>query len=159
LRHGRKVKKLGRTRAHRLALLKNLVRALFTYERIQTTLPKAKEARRTAERIVSFARKNTVAARRQAGRFITDKDLLKKLFDVIGSRFADREGGYTRIYRLGPREGDGTEMALLELVIREESHKEKQAKAKAKKGRGRKKTKKRTEEKSVSKKARGKKKE
>lgn len=134
------------------------MRALITHERIQTTLSKAKEARRRAERLIRFARKNTLAARREAVRFIGDKDLLKKLFDVIGPRFTDREGGYTRIYRLGPREGDGAEMALLELVVREETHKEKQAKAKAKKERGRKKTKKSAEKKPAPKKSREKKK-
>ena len=139
MRHGSKTKKLGRTRAHRDALMRNLVRALFTHERIQTTLPKAKEARRHADRMIRFARTNTLAARREVGRFITDKDLLRKLFDVIGPRFAEREGGYTRVYRLGPRGGDAAEMALLELVVREETRKEKEAKAKADKQRGRKK--------------------
>ncbi len=143
MRHGNKVKKLGRTKAHRDALLRNLVRALFAHERIQTTLAKAKEARRLADRMIRFARQNTLAARREANRFIVDRDILKKLFDAIGPRFAGRDGGYTRIYRLGPREGDAAEMALLELVVREETHKEKKAKA-AEKGRGRKKTKKAT---------------
>jgi large subunit ribosomal protein L17 len=98
--------------------------------------PKAKEARRHAERLVRFALENTVAARREVGRVIADKTLIKKLFDAIGPRFQGRPGGYTRIYRLGPREGDGAEMALLELVVREERHKEKQAKAAAAKDKG-----------------------
>jgi large subunit ribosomal protein L17 len=157
LRHGSAKKKLGRTMAHRRALLRNLVRALLAHERIQTTLPKAKEVRRYTDRMVRFALKNTLAARREVARFVSDRVVLKKLFDEIGPRFTDRAGGYTRIYRLGPREGDGAEMALIELVIREETHKEKQAKAKAKKekGRGRKK---KAEEKPAEKKGRAKKK-
>jgi len=141
LRHGDKVKKLGRTAQHRLALMRNLVTALFEHERIRTTLAKAKESRRFADRMVTFALKNTLAARRQVGRFIQDKTVLKKLFDVIGPRFVGRPGGFTRVLRLGPREGDAAEMALLELVIREERHQEKKAKAAAAKQKGGKKAK------------------
>jgi large subunit ribosomal protein L17 len=141
LRHGDKVKKLGRTAQHRLALMRNLVTALFEHERIKTTLAKAKESRRFADRMVTFALKNNVAARREVGRFIQDKTVLKKLFDVIGPRFAGRPGGYTRVLRLGPREGDGAEMALLELVVREERHHEKKARAAAAKQKGGKKAK------------------
>jgi large subunit ribosomal protein L17 len=141
LRHGDKVKKLGRTAQHRLALMRNLVTALFEHERIRTTLAKAKESRRFADRMVTFALKNTLAARREVGRDIHDKTVLKKLFDVIGPRFVGRPGGFTRVLRLGPREGDGAEMALLELVIREERHQEKKAKAAAAKQKGGKKAK------------------
>jgi large subunit ribosomal protein L17 len=141
LRHGDKVKKLGRTTQHRLALMRNLVTALFEHERIRTTLPKAKECRRFADRMVTFALKNNVAARREAGKFIQDKTVLKKLFDVIGPRFVGRPGGYTRVLQLGPREGDGAEMALLELVVREERHHEKKAKEAAGKQKGGKKAK------------------
>jgi large subunit ribosomal protein L17 len=141
LRHGDKVKKLGRTAQHRLALMRNLVTALFEHERIKTTLPKAKECRRFADRMVTFALKNNVAARREVGRFIQDKTVLKKLFDVIGPRFVGRPGGFTRVLQLGPREGDGAEMALLELVIREERHHEKKAKEAAAKQKGGKKAK------------------
>jgi large subunit ribosomal protein L17 len=141
LRHGDKVKKLGRTAQHRLALMRNLTTSLFEHERIRTTLAKAKESRRFADRMITFAVKNTVAARREVGRDIHDKTVLKKLFDVIGPRFVGRPGGYTRVLRLGPREGDGAEMALLELVIREERHQEKKAKAAAAKQKGGKKAK------------------
>jgi large subunit ribosomal protein L17 len=141
LRHGDKVKKLGRTAQHRLALMRNLVTSLFEHERIRTTLAKAKESRRFADRMVTFALKNTLAARREVGRDIHDKTVLKKLFDVIGPRFVGRPGGFTRVLRLGPREGDGAEMALLELVIREERHQEKKAKAAAAKQKGGKKAK------------------
>jgi len=141
LRHGDKVKKLGRTAQHRLALMRNLVTALFEHERIKTTLPKAKESRRFADRMITFALKNNLAARREVGRFIQNKTVLKKLFDVIGPRLAGRPGGFTRVLRLGPREGDGAEMALLELVVREERHHEKKAKAAAAKQKGGKKAK------------------
>jgi large subunit ribosomal protein L17 len=141
LRHGDKVKKLGRTAQHRLALMRNLVTALFEHERIKTTLAKAKESRRFADRMITFALKNSVAARREVGRDIHDKTVLKKLFDVIGPRFVGRPGGFTRVLRLGPREGDGAEMALLELVVREERHHEKKARAAAEKQKGGKKAK------------------
>ena len=141
MRHGDKVKKLGRTAQHRLSLMRNLVTALFEHERIKTTLAKAKESRRFADRMVTFALKNDVAARREVGRFIQDKTVLKKLFDVIGPRFVGRPGGFTRVLRLGPREGDGAEMALLELVVREERHHEKKARAAAAKQKGGKKAK------------------
>ncbi len=136
MRHSDKVKKLGRTKSHRRALMRNLVAALITHERIRTTLPKAREAAREAERLVRFGKKNTLAARREVAKFIADKTLVKKLFDVIAPRFADRPGGWTRIHRLGPREGDAAEMALLEFVVREERHKEKEAKAAAAKEKG-----------------------
>ena len=136
MRHGDKVKKLGRTAQHRRALMRNLVTALFEHERIKTTLAKAKESRRFADRMIATAMKNNIAARREVGRFIPDKTVLKKLFDVIGPRFADRPGGFTRVLRLGPREGDAAEMALLELVIREERHRERKAKEAAAKQKG-----------------------
>lgn len=136
MRHGDKGRKLGRTAQHRRALMRNLVTALFEHERIRTTLAKAKESRRFADRMITYALKNNLAARREAGRFIQDRTVLKKLFDVIGPRFAGRPGGFTRVLRLGPREGDAAEMALLELVIREERHHEKKAKAAAAKQKG-----------------------
>ena len=141
MRHGDKVKKLGRTAQHRRALMRNLVTALFEHERIRTTLAKAKESRRFTDRMVALAQKNSVAARREVGRFVSDRSVLRKLFDVIGPRFVGRPGGFTRILRLGPREGDGAEMALLELVVREERHHEKKAKAEAAKQKGGKKAK------------------
>ena len=141
MRHGDKVKKLGRTAQHRRALMRNLVTALFEHERIRTTLAKAKESRRFADRMITYALKNTLASRREAGRFIQDKTVLKKLFDVIGPRFTGRPGGFTRVLRLGPREGDAAEMALLELVVREERHHEKKAKEAAAKQKGGKKAK------------------
>jgi large subunit ribosomal protein L17 len=118
MRHRVAHRKLGRTTPHRTALLRNLATALFERERIRTTLPKAKELRPFAERIITLARRdeNRLHVRRLVAREIHKPAVVKKLFDTIGARFATRPGGYTRILRLGPRKGDGAEMALLELV-------------------------------------------
>jgi len=118
MRHRVAHRKLGRTTPHRIALLRNLTTALFERERIRTTLVKAKEVRPFAERLITLARREDerLHARRLAARDIKDRAVVKKLFDTIGTRFATRPGGYTRILRLGPRQGDGAEMAILELV-------------------------------------------
>ena len=118
MRHRVAHRKLGRTTPHRIALLRNLATALFEKERIRTTLPKAKELRPFAERLITLAKRedNRLHARRQAARDLQDSAVVKKLFDAIGPRFATRPGGYTRILHLGPRKGDGAEMAYLELV-------------------------------------------
>jgi large subunit ribosomal protein L17 len=118
MRHRVAYRKLGRTTPHRRALLRNLATALFERERVRTTLPKAKELRPFAERIITLARRdeNRLHVRRLVARDIQKPAVVKKLFDTIGARFATRPGGYTRILRLGPRKGDGAEMALLELV-------------------------------------------
>ena len=116
MRHGKANRKLGRTSSHRLALFRNQLQSLVIHERIVTTLPKAKELRRVAERLVTRGKSDTVHARRLVGRWVSDRDLIKKLFTEIAPRFADRPGGYTRIVKLGPRHGDGAEMAVLEFV-------------------------------------------
>lgn len=118
MRHRVAHRKLGRITPHRMALLRNLTTALFERERIRTTLAKAKEVRPFAEKLITLARgdDNRLHARRLAARDINDRRVVKKLFDTIGARFATRPGGYTRILRLGPRRGDGTEMAFLELL-------------------------------------------
>ena len=118
MRHRVAHRKLGRTTPHRRALLRNLATALFERERIRTTLPKAKELRPFAEKLITLAKREDgrLHARRQAARELQDPAILKKLFDTIGARFATRPGGYTRILRLGTRHGDGAEMAYLELV-------------------------------------------
>ena len=118
MRHRVAHRKLGRTTPHRIALLRNLATALFDKERVRTTLPKAKELRPFAERLITLAKHETdrLHARRLAARHIQEPAVVKKLFDTIGSRFATRPGGYTRILRLGPRKGDGAEMAYIELV-------------------------------------------
>jgi large subunit ribosomal protein L17 len=116
MRHGDRVKKLGRTREHRRALLRNLCRSLFIFEKIKTTLPKAKATRQLAERLIEFAKRNDLAAKRQIYRYVPDHKLVKIICDEIGPKFSNRSGGYTRIYRVGPRLGDGAEIAILELV-------------------------------------------
>ena len=107
---------LNRTKSHRLALFSNLAAALFHHQKIITTLAKAKHARRFAERMITFARQGDLAARRHVHRYVRDKDAVKKLFDELGPHFRHRDGGYTRIIKLGPRKGDAAPMALLELV-------------------------------------------
>ena len=118
MRHRVAHRKLGRTTPHRRALLRNLATALFDKERIRTTLHKAKELRPFAEQLITLAKReeNRLHARRLAARDLQDPAVVQKLFDTIGPRFATRPGGYTRILRLGPRKGDGAEMAYLELV-------------------------------------------
>jgi large subunit ribosomal protein L17 len=116
MRHNVSGRKLNRTAAHRKMLYRNLVTALIKHERIQTTVPKAKEARSVAEKLITFAKRGDLHARRQAARKINEPAVLQKLFAEIGPRYADRPGGYTRILRLGNRKGDNAELAILELV-------------------------------------------
>ena len=116
MRHARGHRKLGRRTSHRLAMFRNQIASLVDKERIITTLPKAKELRPIAERVITHSRRGTLHDRRLAGRWIADRDLLKKLFDDIGPRMKDRPGGYLRIVKLGHRAGDAAELAVLELV-------------------------------------------
>jgi len=116
MRHRLKGRKLGRTTAHRLATLRNLSIALFTHERITTTLMKAKEMRPFAEKLITVSRRDTLHARRNVARDIRDKEALKKLFETLGPRYAERPGGYTRLYHVGHRPGDAADMAIVELV-------------------------------------------
>jgi large subunit ribosomal protein L17 len=116
MRHRRTGRQLSRTAEHRKALLRNLVTELFRRERIRTTTAKAKEARRLADRLVTYAKRGGLARRRLAARYIQDKAVLKRLFDEVAPRFAERPGGYTRVIKIGRRLGDGGEMAILELV-------------------------------------------
>ena len=109
-------RKLGRPTAHRNAMLRGMVTFLIENEQIETTLTRAKEVRSMAERMVTLGKKNTLAAKRQALSYITKREVVTKLFDVTAPRYADRNGGYTRIYKLGPRRGDGAEMALIRFV-------------------------------------------
>jgi large subunit ribosomal protein L17 len=97
-------------------MLRNLVRSLFMHERIETTVTRAKEARRLAEQMITLAKQNTLHARRQARAFLNDESLVKHLFDNIAPRYRERQGGYTRIVRVSRRRGDGVETAVLELV-------------------------------------------
>ena len=107
---------LGRTAAHRKALLSNMSAALFLNKRLVTTLAKAKFARRFAERMITFARRGDLAARRHVSRYVRSPKAVQKLFDELGAHYKNRAGGYTRIIRLGNRTGDAAPMALLELV-------------------------------------------
>ncbi len=116
MRHRKKGRSLSRSPSHRRALLRNLATSLFLHERIRTTTARARELRPYAERLVTLARRGDLHARRQAARRIADREVLGKLFDDIGPRYADRPGGYTRILKLGPRKGDAADMALIELV-------------------------------------------
>lgn len=116
MRHRRKVKKLGRTASHRRATLRNLASALINHHQIKTTQAKAKAARSYVEKLITTGKKDSVHARRQAFKFLQNRTLVKKLFDEIAPAFAERNGGYTRVVKLGPRIGDGAEMAILQLV-------------------------------------------
>ena len=116
MRHRKKVKKLGRTKAHRKATLQNLARAIILHQQIKTTLAKAKAARSVVERLITYGKKDTVAARRLAFKVLQSHQMVKKLFDEIAPTFADRQGGYTRVIKLGRRQGDGAELAVLQLV-------------------------------------------
>ncbi len=111
---------LGRNTAQRKTLFRSLVTDLFRHERIKTTEAKAKAVRADAEQLITLAKRGDVHARRTAQRTILDKKVAAKLFETLGPRYKDRAGGYTRILRLGPRQGDAAEMVLLELVDREE---------------------------------------
>jgi large subunit ribosomal protein L17 len=116
MRHRVRGRKLGRTTAHRKALFRNQLTALFTHDRIITTLAKAKELRPVAERMVTLAGTDTLPARRKVLTMVPDKEVVRRLFDEIAPRFTDRPGGYTRVMRLGRRRGDGAELAIIEFV-------------------------------------------
>ena len=118
MRHQRKGRKLGRDAAHRKALFSNMAGALFQHGRITTTEAKAKELRPIAEKLITLARKDAtnVQAQRQAVAYLRSKDAVHNLFHQVGPRFTDRPGGYTRIVKLGPRQGDAAPMVYLELV-------------------------------------------
>ncbi|HEX2644034.1 MAG TPA: 50S ribosomal protein L17 [Thermoanaerobaculia bacterium] len=118
MRHRLRGRKLGRTSAHREALFRNQIQSLVENERIVTTLPKAKELRPIAEKVITHGKHGTVHDRRWVLRWVLRRELVAKIFDVIAPRFTERPGGYLRIVKLGPRQGDGAEMAVLELVER-----------------------------------------
>ena len=124
-------RKLGRTTAHRNAMLRGLVTYLLENGSIETTLYRAKEVRSMTEKMITLGKKNTLASRRAALSYITKEDVVKKLFDQIAPSYADRNGGYTSVYKLGPRRGDGAEMALIKLVAEEKTTAELNKKSKA----------------------------
>ncbi|MBO5313531.1 MAG: 50S ribosomal protein L17 [Clostridia bacterium] len=109
-------RKLGRTTEHRNAMLRGMVTLLLEKGSIETTLSRAKELRCVADKMITLGKKNTLASRREALAYITKEDVVKKLFDEIAPKYADRVGGYTQVYKLGPRRGDAAEMALIKLV-------------------------------------------
>ncbi len=119
MRHRKQHGRLGRSRSERIALVQSLSQALLRHERITTTLPKAKEAQRAVERLITKARAQTLSARRQVNSRLQDKTLVTKLFSDIAVRFKDRSGGYTRLVHSGVRSGDGAALAVLELVDRQ----------------------------------------
>ena len=135
MRHNVGYRKLGRTSSHRRALLRNLATDLFRHERLKTTLPKARELRPFAEKLITLARRDDLHARRQVLRQISDKTVVKKLFDTLGPHFAARPGGYTRALKIGPRPGDGADMAIVELVGSEPTFKKQKDDKKARRGR------------------------
>lgn len=116
MRHRADGRKLGRTTAHRGMLLRNLVTSLILHEQIVTTVAKAKELRRIADRMITLGKRGDLHARRLAARLLLDEAALRKLFDGLAARFADRPGGYTRITKLRPRMGDGAPMAAIEFI-------------------------------------------
>ena len=135
MRHNAGYRKLGRTSEHRRALLRNLATDLFRHERLKTTMPKARELRPYAERLITLARRDDLHARRQVAGQISDRTVVKKLFDTLGPRFATRPGGYTRALKLGPRHGDGADMAIVELVGSEPTFKKQKDDKKARRDR------------------------
>ncbi len=110
------LRKLGRRSDHRNSMLRNQVQSLFENGKIQTTVTRAKEVRREAEKMITLGKKGDLSARRQALKYIYKKDVVYTLFEEIAPIYADRNGGYTRILKLGPRKGDGSEMCIIELV-------------------------------------------
>ena len=127
-------RKLGRPTAHRNAMLRGMVTFLLENGKIETTLTRAKEVGALTEKMITIGKKNTLASRRQAMAFITKEDVVKKLFDEIAPEFADKNGGYVKIYKLGPRRGDGAEMSLIKLNLKDKPKDEKKDdKKKAKK--------------------------
>lgn len=134
MRHLKAGRKLGRSSAHRKALFRNMVTSLIRSERIRTTLAKAKELRSKAEKTITLGKRGTLHARRLALRNVSDKEVLSKLFGPLSERYANRNGGYTRIIKIGNRRGDDAPMAIIELVDREgEQEPEKPVKGKGKK--------------------------
>jgi large subunit ribosomal protein L17 len=116
MRHHNGYRKLGRVSSHRRAMLRNMATSLVLHERIETTVPKAKELRGLVDKMITLGKRGDLHARRQAASYLFDDEAVKKVFADLAGRFKERNGGYTRILKKGPRFGDGAEMAFLELV-------------------------------------------
>ena len=123
MRHLNRVAKLNKTKSHRKALFQNLANALFQHERITTTVPKAMELRRVADRLITLAKKKDLHSQRLAFEALRDKEVVKKLFTDIGDRYNAINGGYTRVLKIGNRKGDNAPMAMIELTQRKEQEK------------------------------------
>ena len=123
MRHRMGARKLNRTSSHRKAMFSNMVVSLLVHEQIKTTLPKAKELRRVADKMITLGKRGTLHTRRQAFSFLRDDDAVSKLFSALAERYKDRSGGYTRVLKAGYRYGDNAPMAVIELVDRDEDAK------------------------------------
>ncbi|MBA4782365.1 MAG: 50S ribosomal protein L17 [Rhizobiales bacterium] len=123
MRHGNSGRKLGRTSSHRAAMFANMTASLIKHEQIVTTLPKAKELRSVVDKIITLGKRGDLHARRQAISKVRDVEMVRKLFDILGPRYAERNGGYTRVLKAGFRHGDNAPMAVIELVDRDVSAK------------------------------------
>ena len=130
MRHQRRTHRFGRNPKERKAMLENMVSSLLIYQQITTTLQKAKEAKKLADRVITLGKKDSLHARRQAFSYLQDNELTSKLFKEVAPRFKDRKGGYTRILQLSRRKGDGAQLALLELTEKEIKIKEVKPKSK-----------------------------
>ncbi len=131
MRHRMSGRKLNRTSTHRKSMFANMTTSLIKHEQIQTTLPKAKELRRVAEKMITLGKRGTLHARRQAATVVREDDVLRKLFGPVAERYKDRNGGYTRVLRAGFRYGDNAPMAIIELVDRDPEAKGAEDKARA----------------------------
>lgn len=123
MRHGKGYRRLNRTASHRKSLFANMASSLIKHEQIVTTLPKAKELKRVVDRLITLAKKGDLGSRRLAVSKIRDEAMVRKLFDILGPRYAERNGGYTRVLKAGYRFGDSAPVAVIELVDRDESAK------------------------------------
>ncbi len=133
MKHQIKTKKLSRTKPHREAMLSNMATSLFTHRTIRTTEAKAKELRRFTDKLITIAKKNTLAARRQVFAKLRDETIVKKLFDEIAPHFTERPSGFTRVLKVGFRRGDGASLSMVELLTPKPEKKEDKSKSKDKK--------------------------
>lgn len=123
MRHRNSGRKLNRTSSHRRAMFRNMATSLLKHEQVRTTLPKAKELRGVVERMITLGKRGDLHARRQVLGYLMDDNVVRKLFDTLGPRYAERSGGYTRVIKAGFRYGDSAPMAIIELVDRDEDQK------------------------------------
>ena len=132
MHNSRGYRKLGRTTPHRMAMLRNLVTSVLEHERVTTTDARAKEVRPIAEKVITYGKRGGLHARRQALKIVRSKTVVRKVFDTVAKRFANRPGGYTRIIKLGTRKGDGAPLSIIELLPEEKAPGEKAKKSRGK---------------------------